>query len=61
MVKDEIELPVWVKRGKLLVRRDALNGDDPDHPYNYLKTQGLRPEEYGVKPGPVDPVERWHQ
>ena len=55
---DEIEVPVWVKRGKMIVRRDALNGDDPDHTYNYLKARGIRPEDYGVKPGPIDPYAR---
>lgn len=58
MPEDEIEVPVWVKRGKRLLRRDALNGDDPDHTYNYLKARGIRPEDYGVKPGPVDPAAR---
>jgi len=52
MPPDAIEMPVWVRRGKMLVRRDALPTDDPDHPYNWLAAQGLRPEEYGVQKPP---------
>lgn len=55
MSADEIKVPVWVKRGKMLLRRDALDGTDPDHTYNYLLAQGIRPEDYGVQPGPCDP------
>lgn len=58
MPEGEIEVPVWVQRGKLFVRRDALNGDDPDHTYNFLKARGVRPEDYGVRPGPIDPAAR---
>lgn len=59
MTDDTIEVSVWVKRGKMIVRRDALNGDDPDHTYNYLKARGIRPEAYGIRPGPIDPAERY--
>jgi hypothetical protein len=50
---DTIEISVWVKRGKMLVRRSALDIDDPDHPYNYIKAKGLRPEDYGIDPPPM--------
>lgn len=47
---DEIEVPVWCKKGMMFVRRDSLPGDDPDHTYNYIKdVLGLRPEDYGIE------------
>lgn len=45
---DTIEVPVWVKRGGMILRRDCLDPDDPDHTYNYLKGKGIVPEDYGV-------------
>lgn len=49
-VPEEISIPVWVKRGSMMVRREFLSPDDPDHPYNYIKMElGLRPEDYGVR------------
>jgi len=34
----------------MMVRRDALDRDDPDHPCNYIKAvYDVRPEEYGVR------------
>lgn len=47
IMSDDIEISVWVKRGMMLIRRDALDYDDPDHPYNFIKAQGLEPELYG--------------
>ena len=44
----ELEIPVWVKRGNMLHRRDCLDWDDPDHPYNYIKRLGHQPEDYGI-------------
>jgi hypothetical protein len=50
---ETVEMTQFVKRGFMLVRRDALAPDDPDHPYNYLRvTYGVDPEDYGV-PKPV--------
>lgn len=46
-MSDTIEMSVWVKRGLMMVRRDELPSNDPDHPYNWIKAQGLRPEDYG--------------
>lgn len=58
-VSDEIEVPVWVKRGQMLLRCSALNGDDPDHPYNYIRNVlGVRPEDYGVEKPKIDPSAR---
>lgn len=45
-----IKIPVWIKRGKMLIRREALNSDDPDHPYNWvLSNIGVRPEDFGIE------------
>ena len=44
---NEITMTEFVKRGKMIVRRDALDFDDPDHPYQVLKAQGVQPEDYG--------------
>ena len=47
---DELKVPVWVKQGDMLIRRDCLHHDDPDHTYNYVKTiLGVVPEEYGIE------------
>lgn len=55
-VPETIEISTYVKRGIMIVRRDALDGDDPDYPYNYVKdTLGLRPEDYGLEK-PETPV-----
>ena len=44
-----IEMSKWVQRGKLMVRRDALDANDPDHPHNYIKSLGYDPEIYGLE------------
>lgn len=44
-----IDVPVWVKRGSMLQRRDCLDADNPDNTYHYIRRElGLRPEDYGV-------------
>ena len=48
IVDDTIEIPVWVKRGGMLIRREYLDADDPDQTYNYIKSLGKIPENYGV-------------
>ena len=40
--------PVWVKNGSMMVHRDCLDPDDPRQTYNYLKSYGIVPEEYGI-------------
>lgn len=46
---DTLEVPVWVKRGALIIRRDALPKSDPDCTYNFIKrTYDVEPEQYGV-------------
>jgi hypothetical protein len=47
---DQIEVPVWYDRGGgLIVRRDALSPDNPEHTYNYMKNvMNVCPEDYGV-------------
>jgi hypothetical protein len=48
--RDTVRMSTWVKRGQMMVRRDALDADDPDHPYHYLQaTYGVRPEDYGIE------------
>ena len=49
MSDDELTVREWVKRGNMRVRTDALQFDDPDHPYNQLLAQGVKPETYGYK------------
>jgi hypothetical protein len=44
----DIEVPVWIKRGGMIVNRFALNHDDKDHPYNYIVSLGYKPEDYGM-------------
>lgn len=48
-MSDTIEMTVWVRRGKMLVRRDALDPTDQDHPYNYVKSLGYNPEDFGIE------------
>ena len=49
---EAIGMSVWVLRGKMMIRRDALDTDDPDYPYNYIASLGRRPEEYGYERPP---------
>lgn len=44
----EIEIRQWTNRGPLLVATDALEPDDPDHPYNQALQQGVVPEHFGI-------------
>jgi hypothetical protein len=47
-VVDQIEIRQWVKRGIFIVNVDALDIDDPDHPYNQCIAQGGIPEQFGL-------------
>lgn len=48
-MKEEIEIPVWWRNGRMLYRRDCLPINHPEHTYNYIKDKlGLIPEDYGV-------------
>jgi hypothetical protein len=42
-----IEVSKWVKRGSMIVSRDALHPKDPDSYYSYITKLGLVPEEFG--------------
>lgn len=46
----EISIPIWWKNGGgMMIRRDCLPFDHPEHPYNYIRRElGLVPEEYGI-------------
>jgi hypothetical protein len=46
---ETIPLRKFVNRGPMLVNTEALDIDDDDHPYNQIKSMGLRPEDYGVQ------------
>lgn len=44
-----IKISTYVSKGSMLVLRDALHWDDPDHTYNYVKNVlGVDPEDYGI-------------
>ena len=47
---EQIEVPVWYDTGNgLIVRRDCLSIDNPEHTYNYMKNvMGVTPEDYGI-------------
>lgn len=50
---EEIEVPVWVVRGSMMIRRDALEADDPDHTYNYVKrVYNIDPTDFGIPKPP---------
>jgi hypothetical protein len=51
---ETINIPVWwSKGGGMMVRRDCLPFDHPEHPYNYIRDQlNLNPEDYGIFPPP---------
>jgi hypothetical protein len=45
---EEIEVPVWVRCGGMMLRREYLSVTHPDSTYNYIKNiLGLSPEDYG--------------
>jgi hypothetical protein len=46
--RDQIKYDAYVKKGNMLCLREALSPHDPDHLYNYLKANGITPEEYGI-------------
>jgi hypothetical protein len=51
-MSDKIDLSVWVKIGKMLVRRDCLPSDHPESEYNYIRNVlNLIPEDYGIYAG----------
>ena len=38
----------YVRKGGMLILREALELDDPDQLYNYLVRSGFEPERYGI-------------
>lgn len=38
----------YVKMGNMMVLREALSPNNPNHLYNYLKAQNIEPELYGI-------------
>lgn len=43
-----LEYDVWVKRGLMIVNRNALDIDDLDHLYNQIVAAGLEPEAFDI-------------
>lgn len=52
---EEIEVPTWWSRGSgMMVRRDALPADHPEHTYHYIVREfGVDPELYGIPAPPT--------
>lgn len=46
---DTIEIQVWKREGGMMTRCDALDIEDPLHPYNQIVAKGLKPEDYGIR------------
>lgn len=47
---DTINVPVWISNGMMMTRRECLDWNDPEHPYNYVKREyNVDPEDYGMK------------
>jgi hypothetical protein len=48
LVMQEIQVPVWVKDGGMMINRQYLSPEHPDSYFNYIKNElGLDPEDYG--------------
>ena len=47
-MKIEIEIRKWVHRGGMFINTEGLEFDDPDHPYQQAKSQGVNPEDFGI-------------
>lgn len=45
----EIDIKLWVERGKMIYSTCALDWEDPDHPYNQVLAMGKVPEDYGIE------------
>lgn len=45
----DLRYTTWVRQGEMLVNREALHPNNPEHLYNYLLNAGITPENYGVK------------
>lgn len=39
----------YFSNGSMMTLREALSPDNPEHLYNHLKSNGITPEDYGVK------------
>lgn len=38
----------WIRRGGMLLNREALDSNDPDHLYNAIISAGGNPTDYGI-------------
>ena len=48
---ETIEVPVWWSNGGgMMIRRECLPFDHPEHPYHYVqRTYGVDPLDYGIE------------
>lgn len=47
---EEIEVSTWWKNGGMLINRECLPPNHPEHMYNYMKREfDVDPEDYGVE------------
>lgn len=56
---EEINIREWVTRGCMVIRTSSLDYNDPDHPYNQAKSQGVRPEDFGISHPLFDMFVNW--
>ena len=54
MSEESLSIPVWWRPGGgIMVRREDLPGDHPEHIYNYIKREhNVDPEDYGIEKPP---------
>lgn len=45
----ELQYQAYWNTGNMLILREALDHDHPEQLYNHLKSNGIKPEDYGVK------------
>ncbi len=60
-MKQEISIKQWVRRGKMLYATDALDWNDPAHPYQQALEQGVKPEEFGIQHPLVEKFKNWNR
>ena len=46
---ESVNIKTFVSRGDMLINSACLPIDDPDHVYNQIKAQGLKPEDFGIE------------
>lgn len=51
----QLQYQAYLNTGTMLILSEALDHDHPENLYNYLKSHGIKPEDYGVKL-PIDEI-----